>query len=64
MSGDASRCVNSEQILEGQLRGGLRKDDVFSSDICIFIFFFEVRFSGNVFPFNGNREGCLGGSVG
>lgn len=52
--GGASRRVNSELILEAQMKGGLKKDDVFFSDACSFICFCEVGFSGSVFLI-GNR---------
>lgn len=45
MAGAASDGENSELILERQVVGGLRKDDILFSDTCGSIFFFGIIFS-------------------
>lgn len=46
---DASRGVGSELILERLAKGGLRKDDIFFSDTCSFIFLFDIKVCYSVF---------------
>ena len=40
---DASRRVNSELILEGPMKGGLRKNDIFYSNTCKFHIFLQNK---------------------